>query len=677
VCLLSLTLVPLPARGQAAYDYSLQGGEPAFSTNDPFPGGFVNIANGNVHLEIPLINIPQRGKLQAWQKLIFDNKKWYPFTFEGTTTWTASGALFWRGSSPYPNQTFRFYQQSANQYCPPSTYGPVTWTSGDGATHVFPISSGCPGDPTTWSVYALDGSGYRMSITCAVATYGYCSPGSIFQPDGTQITLALQTSTPRYAEDSNGNKVANGSNLTMTDTLGHFYSYSFPGVMCSYPKTFSYPSSQTSSNSDPGHFLTVTDTFYCGVPIKTNFQVPGVTDVTGNDGNQFLYSLALPDGSTYKFTYDCDSGSGLPLCGSPSGQTAYYGDLISITLPTGGVITFSYQNFTDANGNTNRWIASRTQGGGTWRYTPQKNCGSACQTVTITNPAGDQTVYKFTLAQGHGSWATNVTYYHGASTGSPILSIANQYGSLPTDPVLGSWAFTQIQSTTVTIPSSGGNLVKTTKYTYDQSLSYSFNGKSYAGSRGQLLSMTEYGFNNSTTPIRTARFSYLNPVGQPGEVDWYTSRLDMVTDVKVSDASNIVRAETQISYDDFPVAPISGIFNHDDTSPNLNRGNPTTVRRWISGNNFATTTFHYDSTGQVTQINDPNSNQFNLSYNDNFRYDSLPAQNPPNPVTWSGQPTNAYPTQITLPLIGTVSAGYYWGSGKNAFSQVAGKLSRL
>jgi hypothetical protein len=68
-----LTQLTPPTSGQSAYDYSLQGGLPTFSTNDPFPGGFVNLANGNVYLEIPLVNIPQRGKLQAWRKLIFNN----------------------------------------------------------------------------------------------------------------------------------------------------------------------------------------------------------------------------------------------------------------------------------------------------------------------------------------------------------------------------------------------------------------------------------------------------------------------------------------------------------------------------------------------------------------------------------------------------------------------------
>jgi RHS repeat-associated protein len=305
-----------------------------------------------------------------------------------------------------------------------------------------------------------------------------------------------------------------------------------------------------------------------------------------------------------------------------------------------------------------------------WTYTPQLNCGSACQTVTTTNPAGDQTVYTFSLNQGLGAWATNINYYHGPSSGSPILTTQNQYTSLPTDPTLGNWAYTKLQSTTVTIPGPSGNLVKKTTYTYDQSLSYSYNGKTYTASRGQLQNVTEYGF-NSSTPYRTTYFSYLNPdpAGTSSEVDWYTSRLDMVTDVSTYDGSGNKLAETKITYDDFPVTPVSTpVVQHDTTSANLNRGNPTTIQRLISGSNYAKTILHYDNTGQIVQISDPNTNNYSISYNDNFRYDSSPAQSPPSSLSWSGNPTNAYPTSITLPLVGAVNFAYFWGSGKQAFT---------
>src|SRR6185437_3396587 len=51
-----------------AQDYIYQTGSPAFSvaqpiSRGPYFQGFLNIANGNVHLQIPLGSAPQRGAL--------------------------------------------------------------------------------------------------------------------------------------------------------------------------------------------------------------------------------------------------------------------------------------------------------------------------------------------------------------------------------------------------------------------------------------------------------------------------------------------------------------------------------------------------------------------------------------------------------------------------------------
>ena len=53
-----------------------------------------------------------------------------------------------------------------------------------------------------------------------------------------------------------------------------------------------------------------------------------------------LQSIVFPDNTSYQFQQDS------------------YGQITSMTLPTGGQISFGYTNFTDYGGNVNRWVTS-------------------------------------------------------------------------------------------------------------------------------------------------------------------------------------------------------------------------------------------------------------------------------------------------------------------------------
>lgn len=51
-------------------------GSPTFTTAMPVEMGFVNVANGNLHLEIPLASFPQRGSLHYNARLVYDSSIW-------------------------------------------------------------------------------------------------------------------------------------------------------------------------------------------------------------------------------------------------------------------------------------------------------------------------------------------------------------------------------------------------------------------------------------------------------------------------------------------------------------------------------------------------------------------------------------------------------------------------
>src|SRR5439155_1501957 len=81
-----------------AQDYLLQPGAPPFTTESPVELGYVNLANGNLHLEIPLASFPQRGGRQFTASLVYDSRLWWTTC---ANSWT-----------PY----------NLNEYC-----GPTTW----------------------------------------------------------------------------------------------------------------------------------------------------------------------------------------------------------------------------------------------------------------------------------------------------------------------------------------------------------------------------------------------------------------------------------------------------------------------------------------------------------------------------------------------------------------------
>src|SRR5229473_2722108 len=70
-----------------AQGYLAQGGNPTFNTATPVELGFVNAANGNLHLEIPLSSFPQRGSRGLSARLVYDSRIWKVVTSLGNQSW--------------------------------------------------------------------------------------------------------------------------------------------------------------------------------------------------------------------------------------------------------------------------------------------------------------------------------------------------------------------------------------------------------------------------------------------------------------------------------------------------------------------------------------------------------------------------------------------------------------
>jgi hypothetical protein len=177
----------------------------------------------------------------------------------------------------------------------------------------------------------------------------------VYAPDGALVMQypGVKDASLNFMDviDANGNYLSDdGSGRNYFDTLARDV-VQLPGV----GPTYSVLNSQGATSG----FRVVST----NIPVATNFGQLGVTECNDGCTVSVIQSITLPDNTNYSFQYDCDSSTANPVCGSPAGQSAYYGTLISMTLPTGGQINYGYTTFFDSYRNASRWLSSRTAAG--------------------------------------------------------------------------------------------------------------------------------------------------------------------------------------------------------------------------------------------------------------------------------------------------------------------------
>src|SRR5258708_13266060 len=69
----------LPAFSQAQ-SYQDEPGLPTFAVTVPVENGIINLANGNLHIEIPIATYPQRGSRSMHVRLVYDSRFWLQVT---------------------------------------------------------------------------------------------------------------------------------------------------------------------------------------------------------------------------------------------------------------------------------------------------------------------------------------------------------------------------------------------------------------------------------------------------------------------------------------------------------------------------------------------------------------------------------------------------------------------
>jgi RHS repeat-associated protein len=355
--------------------------------------------------------------------------------------------------------------------------------------------------------------------------------------------------------------------IALTDTLGQ--SVTASGNGSTQPITYTYTSAA-------GSQVTATVN-YTPVTIQTNFGCPGVAEA-GPYADYLPGSLALPDGTSYNFTYEVTPGDI---------HTPHYvtGRLASVTLPTGGTISYTY-----TGGNSGVICAdgspaglTRTTPDGTWTYT---RSGSApAWTTTMTDPQGNQTVMNF-----QGIYETERQAYQGSTSGTLLQTVYTCYNGAA-HPCNNTAISLPIAQITVTNAWASGQTSQTVS---------SYN------TYGLPTEVDEYGYGSGSVGslIRKTLTSYAslgnNINDRPSSVAVYAAG-----------ASN-PSSQTTYNYDQGSVTATSGTPQH--VSVSGARGNVTTTTYNVTTSSTISTTTTYFDTGMEQTRTDSNGNQFTYAY---------------------------------------------------------------
>jgi RHS repeat-associated protein len=667
-----------------AQTYLQSAGVPAFTTRLPVENGFINAANGNLHLEIPLGSFPQRGGRQETLALVYDSNIWWqdaffypggwqpnndddpfnstcPNNFGSGCSGNAPGAG-WRLEATMHSGFYDFGIYDTGWCSAEDDYatqhnGPWVYEEPNGTLHSFDITTEealypgeCGSSALTATGYATDGSGYYISVTDGELP-------SIYAPDGMLVSKGFNQGSP---EDTNGNQYTISSNTTsmpytysLIDTSGR--------AMVTESDSSGYGAGPTwyfdvaNSAGTTSRYKVKTGT----INVDTAFGVLYVPEYSGSFAE--VTEVDLPDGTEYQFGYDSGTTSG------------HYGQLTSMTLPTGGTINYTYNMVTDALGNPYSWVHTRTtpDSSTAWTYT-FATVGTACSsgqvnceqklTVTKPSPSGNQDTDVYTFVLNGGDWPVEVQYYSGSST---LLATTTQcYSFVTLSSGSCSYSLTTASpativrktATTTTLPIPGSSVSATTEYTWDTS------------NYGNVTQIAEWNFGTSTSgnPDRITNISYLNGSGYISAN--ILNRPSSVTVKNGSGTSTV--AQTNYCYDyasgcgGSAFSGVSSATSHDTTygTSYTVRGDLTQIQRLIDGTNYLTTKMAYDMTGQVTSSTDSNSNATTYSSADCYKNDNGTS----SPSSTSPAATNAYITSVQTALSGSTSACYYYGTGQLA-----------
>lgn len=592
-----LVSTPLPCLSQSQ-------GVPWYTIPLPVPGGFVDAATGNLHLEIPIASVPERNGDPLVSKLIYDTPLYaYNYNISGF-----SGGPGWRVFTGTSHSGTGFMASNTTQACPPGYTGNIyiysapSFTDSHGTTHsnnnqnlytkqVQCYSNGIPygsqDDITSFSAVASDGSGYSFNVS------NYTNL-KIFSPDGWLVYDSTgDAQSSEYPVDTNGN-YASYAEGSQPDMLGR------SPFQVGFHQCSRGSGTSTVRVSDGS---TNTYTFTC-----TTYSLAEVISGTQYTGTaSFLTNVALPDGTQYSFSYD-------------TGTTGtHLGGLLSVTLPASGVISFTYVGVTGGSSLPYR-VGTAAFAGGTWNLSYAYNTSTGVTTTTVTSPLRHDSASNTNVTDQ--AIFTSVAF-------NPYIQTAQYY----------SGSSTLLRTVSTTYDSNGNFLPMTvTTALNDTGQSSSVSYQYYNLMRDYPTQKQETDFGGSV--VRMTVTNYYGAFMKPQSINVYVGSNTTGTPVS-STLYSIDEYSANYCKNGVPMLTnVSGATGHDANygTSFTARGNVTTIQRLISGTTYATTHMCYDTLGNVTQTVDANGNPTSFDYSESWADTyCIP----------SGTITHAFPTTIT------------------------------
>ena len=577
-------------------------GTPPLGSFGGGPFDTVNLGNLNVHFSIPVVSKAGRG-MPFTYALSYDSSIWTQVTNNGVTSWFPTANWGWKGDTEIATG-YVSYDYSGTVCDPRLGKALLKWSNfvyhdPFGTSHAvggLAEIDQCQNTKLNLTSTARDGSDY---------TIYYYVDGSgtdrVTSRSGSVINPPFGSSTGAgTATDANGNQITTDGSGKFYDTLSG--TTAVLTVAGTSPKTFTY----TSPSGNKAYSLN-----YSPQNVWTSFLCSGIGEYQMTNVSM-VSSIGLPDGTQYTFTYEQNT--------SHSGYIT--GRLASVTLPTGGTISYAY---TGANGGINctdgstigltraapdsstPWTYSRSGSGSTW-------------TTTVTDPLTNETIVSFekdssstnptnnffetqrVVKQGSNTLSTTITCYNGVNVGTP----SSCYNTAVTSPIARATAFHYL-------PTSSGSQAETdTDYNSNGLMTDVYDYDYATGSVGALLRHTHLTYATLGNGI----------VDRPSSVSTY-------------DGGGNLKANTQYTYDEGSLTA-SGATQH--VSITGSRGNLTTLAAQASGTTTLYRKFSYYDTGIMQTSSDVSTT--NASTN-------------PTTYNYSSSAAScdfAFPTSITEPL---------------------------
>jgi RHS repeat-associated protein len=647
---------------QAQTAPDLENGFKSYGSYDSSTIDTVDLKSGNLMVHIPMPwTYPQRGSdISAKNLLTMSSKTWQtkcvnPDGSGNHCFWTSgiwnpqqvalrgSGLGFDHTMDVSLHRTWS-YQSDIQENL---TYfsGGYTVTTPDGGSHdlSFP-TPGAPldsnGDATAYD--ATDGSGFHVNLSNPDPTDGTPATAILTdrhgnryqgawgtQPncravfdnhfDGNSSSRSCQQATLLSSiTDVNGNVFTN-----TTDTMGRpFHTYTLAGAsdptLC-VMNGLTFGSSSIVTYAGPNGATNQAKLCYGTVNIATAFGLANVAEAQSalatNNGSPatmpVLVTLILPDSnnqlssSSPKWVFSYDS----------------YINLISMGLPSGGSISYTWQTLTVGLpcDKISRVVASRTLNDNnghsyTWTYhwgAPASGA-SALLTNRVSDPLQNDTVHVFADVTGHGTcpgYETQTQQFQGSSASGTLLK------QVDTTYLPAGFSAVPISIKTTLFPSNKVNLV---------SKQYDSGPGPNQPIFGNVITEIEYDWGQGAPGalLRETDTTYQWQVDNR----YVAARLlDLPASVIIKNGSGNRMAETDYTYDE--AAYLTGYeatvgalpTGTHIAAPNAVRGNPTSVSKWLNTTNSSIVSHsNWYDTGELHQAIDPLGHTTTHSYDSSY-----------------------------------------------------------